>query len=61
MLTGSRHEPGNSGSSPLCTKRANRRATDRNDSLADLLRQIGYDERLHKLESEANLSAPRFR
>jgi ubiquinol oxidase len=30
------------------------------DSLADLFRQIGYDERVHKLESEANLSAPRF-
>ena len=29
-------------------------------SLADLFRQIGYDERLHKLESEANLAAPRF-
>ncbi len=33
----------------------------RYDSLADLFRQIGYDERLHKLESEANMSAPRFR
>jgi ubiquinol oxidase len=31
------------------------------DSLADLFRQIGYDERLHKLESEANLRQPRFR
>ena len=31
------------------------------DSLADLFRQIGYDERMHKLESEQNLSAPRFR
>jgi ubiquinol oxidase len=31
------------------------------DSLADLFRQIGYDERLHKLESEANMAAPRFR
>jgi ubiquinol oxidase len=30
-------------------------------SLADLFRQIGYDERLHKLESEANMAAPRFR
>ena len=30
------------------------------DSLADLFRQIGYDERLHKLESEANMVAPRF-
>jgi hypothetical protein len=29
-------------------------------SLADLFRQIGYDERLHKLESESHLSAPRF-
>ena len=29
--------------------------------MADLFRQIGYDERLHKLESEANLAAPRFR
>jgi hypothetical protein len=31
------------------------------DSLADLFRQIGYDERLHKLESEARMAAPRFR
>jgi ubiquinol oxidase len=31
------------------------------DSLADLFRQIGYDERLHKLESEVNMAAPRFR
>jgi hypothetical protein len=30
-------------------------------SLADLFRQICYDERLHKLESEANMTAPRFR
>ena len=30
------------------------------DSLADLFRQISYDERLHKLESEAHLAAPRF-
>ena len=30
------------------------------DSLADLFRQIGYDERLHKLESEQYLGAPRF-
>jgi len=30
------------------------------DSLADLFRQIGYDERLHKLESEANMTLPRF-
>jgi ubiquinol oxidase len=30
------------------------------DSLADLFRQIGYDERLHKLESEHNMTAPRF-
>lgn len=30
------------------------------DSLADLFRQIGYDERLHKLESERHLDAPRF-
>lgn len=29
-------------------------------SLADLFRQIGYDERLHKLESEAMMAAPRF-
>ena len=33
----------------------------RYDCLADLFRQIGYDERLHKLESETNLSRPRFR
>ena len=32
----------------------------RYDSLADLFRQIGYDERLHKLQSEAAMSAPRF-
>jgi ubiquinol oxidase len=31
------------------------------DSLADLFRQIGYDERLHRLESEAHMAAPRFR
>jgi hypothetical protein len=30
------------------------------DSLADLIRQIGYDERLHKLESEQNMLSPRF-
>lgn len=30
------------------------------DSLADLFRQIGYDERLHKLQSEAAINAPRF-
>jgi ubiquinol oxidase len=29
-------------------------------SLADLFRQIGYDERLHKEESEANMRSPRF-
>jgi hypothetical protein len=33
----------------------------RYDSLADLFRQIGYDERLHKLESEVNMRQPRFR
>jgi hypothetical protein len=31
------------------------------DSLADLFRQIGYDERLHKLESELRMQRPRFR
>ncbi|MGH9041593.1 MAG: alternative oxidase [Acidimicrobiia bacterium] len=31
------------------------------DSLADLFRQIGYDERLHKLESEVNMASARFR
>lgn len=30
------------------------------DSLADLFRQIGYDERLHKLESEGRMAAGRF-
>jgi ubiquinol oxidase len=30
------------------------------ESLAELFRQIGYDERLHKLQSEAAMSAPRF-
>ncbi len=29
-------------------------------SLADLFRQIGYDERVHKLESVACMSEPRF-
>ena len=29
-------------------------------SLADLFRQIGYDERLHKLESEAHMARSRF-
>jgi ubiquinol oxidase len=29
-------------------------------SLADLLRQIGHDERIHKLDSLANMAAPRF-
>ena len=28
--------------------------------LADLFRQIGFDERLHKLESESLMAAPRF-
>ena len=32
----------------------------RYDSLADLFRQIGYDERLHKLESEGRMSTSRF-
>ena len=30
------------------------------DSLADLFRQIGYDERLHKQESEGRMADPRF-
>jgi len=30
-------------------------------SLADLFRQIGHDERTHKLESEADMKSPRFR
>ena len=29
--------------------------------MADLFRQIGYDERLHRLESEALLGDARFR
>lgn len=29
-------------------------------SLADLFRQIGYDERIHKLESEDRMKEPRF-
>ena len=33
----------------------------RYDSLADLFRQIGYDERLHKLESEGRMGSSRFR
>lgn len=31
------------------------------DSMADLFRQIGHDERVHKEESIAHLAAPRFR
>jgi len=31
------------------------------DCLADLFRQICYDERLHRLESEARMANPRFR
>jgi ubiquinol oxidase len=31
------------------------------DSLADLIRQIGYDERVHKEESLARMTEPRFR
>lgn len=31
------------------------------ESLADLFRQIGYDERIHKEESVAQMSSPRFR
>ncbi len=30
------------------------------ESLADVFRQIGYDERMHRLESEANIEQPRF-
>jgi hypothetical protein len=30
-------------------------------SRADVFRQIGYDERIHKLESEAHMREPRFR
>ena len=30
-------------------------------SLADLFRQIGYDERVHKLESLESVEAARFR
>jgi ubiquinol oxidase len=30
------------------------------DSLADVLRQIGHDERIHKFDSLANVSTPRF-
>jgi hypothetical protein len=32
----------------------------RYDSIADLLRQIGHDERIHKLDSLVNMRAPRF-
>jgi len=32
----------------------------RYDCLADLLRQIGHDERIHKLDSLSAISAPRF-
>ncbi len=31
------------------------------DSLADLFRQIGHDERVHKNESLARMSEPHFR
>jgi ubiquinol oxidase len=31
------------------------------DSLADLFRQIGHDERVHKEESLARMAEPRFR
>ncbi|HQV58750.1 MAG TPA: alternative oxidase [Ilumatobacteraceae bacterium] len=31
------------------------------DSVADLFRQIGYDERIHKLQSIASFEEPRFR
>lgn len=31
------------------------------DSLADVFRQIGHDERIHKLESLAQMAQPRFR
>ena len=31
------------------------------DSVADLMRQIGYGERVHELESEARLKSARFR
>jgi ubiquinol oxidase len=30
------------------------------DSLADLFRQIGYDERLHRIESERHIAHSRF-
>lgn len=30
-------------------------------SLADVFRQIGHDERVHKIESENYLTSPRFR
>jgi ubiquinol oxidase len=30
------------------------------ESLADLFRQIGHDERIHKLESIGHMSEPRF-
>ena len=33
----------------------------RYDSLADLFRQIGYDERMHKIESEGRMGSSRFR
>jgi ubiquinol oxidase len=32
----------------------------RYDCLADVFRQIGYDERLHRIESEARMMSPRF-
>lgn len=31
------------------------------DSLADVFRQIGYDEVVHRRESEAMMTRPRFR
>jgi len=33
----------------------------RYDSLAELFRQIGYDELMHKIESDGHMASSRFR
>ena len=46
----------------MCRRSDSAMAADygRFDSRADLFRQIGHDERVHKLESLARLAEPRF-
>lgn len=45
-------------STPFCSSLAD--AYGHYESLADVFRQIGYDERIHKLESEEHMKEPRF-